>query len=84
MQYMMEFMLNRMFGFLDEYKTFLGGLVVFLTGLIGLIGHYYPDLGAPTMEVSDAVQRIGEGLAIWGIGHKFMKSKTPPVNPSAP
>lgn len=72
----------------DGVKTYIGcvgmmitGLVMFLTGLGGMVGYYYPEATLPAMEPDAAWKQMGEGcvaitLGFSGLGfaHKMDKA----------
>lgn len=51
-------------GFLDGYKTYIGGALI-ATGVF-LVQIGYPELG-------EAVRQFGEAISVVGIGHKLAK-----------
>jgi len=57
----------------DGYKTKVGGVGLILTGLVGLLGHLYPDQGLPTMEIESALTTISLGVTALGLGGKAEK-----------
>ena len=66
-------------GLLNGKKTYIGGVLIILPGIICLI-QMALDL-APLdlsnlskLAKSSCIQKIGEGLAAIGIGHKLVKS----------
>jgi ABC-type cobalamin transport system permease subunit len=59
---------------LDGRKTYLGGVGLILTGVVGLIGHIVPDMNLPKVSVDNALASISAGLAVFGIGHKIEKA----------
>lgn len=69
----------------DGYKTKAGGLGLILTGLVGLLGHLYPDQGLPTMELENVVTTVSAGFVALGLGGKAEKLKAAlEVKPNAP
>ncbi len=74
----MKFFLDLIFGklakSLDGYKTSIGGFGLILSGIVGLIGKYYPDANLPVMETDRAMEMIALGFAALGLGHKIEKS----------
>lgn len=59
----------------DGYKTIIGGVGLILTGLLGLLGQVYPDLGLPQMEIGTALVTLSSGMAALGLGGKAEKLK---------
>jgi len=90
---MKNWLINKILGYagrkLDGRKTYFGGagkilagVATMITGLVGLIGHIFPDQGLPAMEYETAAATIGagfyaaaSGLEGIGIGHKIEKSQ---------
>lgn len=61
-----------MLDFLDGSKTFLGGLI--------LIGGAAAGMAFGIVDPMTGITLVGQGLAVWGIGHKIeklMKSEKP-------
>ncbi|MEW6505534.1 MAG: hypothetical protein AB1457_16370 [Chloroflexota bacterium] len=58
---------------LDGYKTYIGGIGLIMLGVVRIIGHYWPDLGLPDGDPSQALDTIGLGLVALGIGRKADK-----------
>lgn len=73
------FFLSKLLAFLgrktDGYKTKVGGVGLILTGLVGLLGHLYPDQGLPTMELESVFTTISAGFVAIGLGGKAEKLK---------
>jgi hypothetical protein len=77
---------------LDGYKSYVGatgkalsGIVLIITGVIGLIGHFWPDLGFPAMDEETACgtivagwYMIASGLSTAGIKSAIQKTQTSP------
>jgi hypothetical protein len=77
---------------LDGKKTYIGGAVMILIGLVkiitaavGAVGNVTPDVGAEPMDIDlitttmeTGVGMIGAGLAALGLGHKIQKSGETP------
>ena len=59
----------------DGYKTKVGGVGLILTGLVGLLGHLYPDQGLPAMELESAITTVSAGFVALGLGGKAEKLK---------
>ena len=74
---MKYFLLDKLLRFigkrLDGYKTKIGGVGLMLTGLLGLLGHVYPDQGLPHMEIGTALVTLSSGMAALGLGGKAEK-----------
>jgi hypothetical protein len=59
---------------LDGYRTTIGAIGSILCGIVGLIGHFYPDSGLTDMDVEVALGFIIFGWGgLWGIGGKLEK-----------
>lgn len=59
----------------DGYKTKVGGVGLILTGLVGLLGHLYPDQGLPQMELESVFATVSAGFVALGLGGKAEKLK---------
>lgn len=71
------FFLGKLLAFLgrktDGYKTKAGGVGLILTGLVGLLGHLYPDQGLPAMELESVFTTVSAGFVALGLGGKAEK-----------
>jgi len=86
---MNDFILKLLAKYLNGYKTYIGtagkalaGCVSIITGVLGLIGNMYPDMGFEALTTEAAVGLIGAGFyaissAFQGLGvaHKIEKAK---------
>ena len=59
----------------EGYKTKAGGVGLFLLGIVGIMGHIWPDVGLPVQEWDIIVGEFAGGLAAFGIGAKVEKVK---------
>jgi hypothetical protein len=85
--------ISKLWGFLDGYKTKIGGTATFLAGLASLIAQLIPIIeGKDTalllafikgLPQDQAVLAMTAGLGIMGIGHKLDKVDAP-TTPSQP
>lgn len=75
MKFLVELVLGRVASALDGYKTKIGGVGLILIGVVGLIGHYWPDTGIKGMDIERALDSISLGIATLGLGHKAEKAK---------
>ena len=57
----------------DGKKTLIGGVGMILLGLVGLLGHFWPDMGLPVMEFDAAAGYVVGGFAALGLGGKLEK-----------
>lgn len=57
---------------LNGRKTWLGGLVLILTGIVRIVDWYQSGMTDVT-ALENAVTSIGAGLGVIGIGHKLVK-----------
>ncbi len=73
MNWIRDLIFNKIAKSLDGYKTTIGAVGLILTGVTGLIGHYWPDTGIPAMPIDSAVLTISSGVTALGIGHKMQK-----------
>jgi hypothetical protein len=71
-----DFVFGRVFGFIDGYKTYVFSAYLFMKGLFGLCGHYWPDVGFDSMPLQEAVHYMEAGTA--GICAKSAMAKTTP------
>lgn len=63
-------------GKLDGKKTWIGGISLILSALIGLVNIMFPELAISVPNgFEDVLNRFGEGMLGVGIGHKIMKAK---------
>lgn len=62
-------------GRLDGYKTTIGGIGLILSGLVGLLGHLFPEQGLPQMELETAFTTMAGGFVALGLGGKAEKLK---------
>jgi hypothetical protein len=74
MKFILDLILSRIFKSLDGYKTAIGGIGLILLGVVELVGHYYPDLGLPDVDIENALGNLSLGLATLGIGNKVEKA----------
>jgi len=88
--------LSYLAGKLDGKKTYFGGAVMMLigigtiiTGIVGIVGNMYADVGAPATDLDSAIKSMetggamfGAGLAAIGIGHKAEKILTAEPDPA--
>jgi hypothetical protein len=74
---MYNWMMDKTIGFvahkLDGKKTLIGGVGMILFGAVGMIGHYWPDLGLPAMEFDKGANMIISGFVVLGLGGKLQK-----------
>ena len=73
MDFMSEFIIGKVFKALDGYKVYLGGLGLIMVGVVGLIGHFYPDTGLKGMDIDSAMQSISLGVVTIGGRHTAKK-----------
>ena len=73
MNMIIEFLFGRIARALDGYKTTIGAVGLILLGVVGLIGHYWPDSGCPAMTPDSAMGSVAGGLVAMGIGGKMEK-----------
>ena len=59
----------------EGYKTKAGGVGLFLLGIVGIMGHIWPDVGLPVQEWDIIVGELAGGLAAFGIGGKIERVK---------
>lgn len=60
-------------GKLDGYKTIIGGVGLILGGLVGLLGHLFPDQGLPQQDLETAFTTMAAGFVALGLGGKAEK-----------
>ena len=77
---MKNFLLVKFLRFLgakmDGYKSFVGGAGMILTGVLGLLGHVFPDQeGLPKMDLDVCLGTISGGLYMIGNAHKQDKTR---------
>lgn len=73
MRFILNLIFGRIFKLLDGYKTMIGGVGLIVLGVIGLIGHYWPDLNLPAMDIDKAMTTMSLGFTALGIGGKIEK-----------
>ena len=73
MNMIVEFLFGRIARALDGYKTAIGAIGLILLGIVGLIGHYWPDSGCPAMTPDAAMGSIAGGFIAMGLGSKAEK-----------
>ena len=70
-------LLSKLFGWiggrLDGYKTIIGGVGLILTGVVGLIGHMFPDAGFPEQDMDFIFTQFSLGFVALGLGGKAEK-----------
>lgn len=74
---MKNFFFNKITGYagkkLDGYKTIIGGVGLILTGVVGIIGHMFPDSGLPAPEFEFIMGQFSLGFVALGLGGKAEK-----------
>jgi hypothetical protein len=73
MKFLFELLFGRIAKMLDGYKTTIGGIGLVLLGIVGMIGHYWPDSQCPPMDIDKAMGMIAGGFTALGIGGKLEK-----------
>ena len=68
--------IGKLAALLDGYKLYVVGTGFVLKGLLGLIGHYWPDSGLPAAEVTAATEDIMIGIGVWA-GKSAIKKSGP-------
>jgi len=59
---------------IDGYKMYVIGTGFILKGLLGLIGHYWPDSGFPVVDVKSATDDIMIGFGVYAGKSAIVKS----------
>jgi hypothetical protein len=57
--------LDKIAGALDGKKMYIIGTAFILKGLLGLIGHYWPDSGMPVVDVKVATDDMMIGFGMY-------------------
>lgn len=71
--WLLTFLLDKVAKSLDGYKTYIVGTVFILKGVLGLIGHYWPDIGVPGEDINRATDEIMLGIGWWSGRHAIAK-----------
>jgi uncharacterized membrane protein HdeD (DUF308 family) len=72
-KWVIEMLLGSVAKKLDGYTTKIGGIGSILSGIVGLLGHFFPDSGLVAMETEVAIGFIVTGWIALGIGNKLEK-----------
>lgn len=56
-------------------KTYISGVLSIVTGVVGLVGHFFAQDTQFAMDVDVAITLILTGLSVLGVGHKLDKLK---------
>ena len=65
---------GKIFKAIDGYKTYLFGFYLFMKGIFGLCGHYWPDMGFDALSVHDANNYIEAGVAAFCLKSAIVKT----------
>lgn len=74
MNWFIKLMVDKGAKALDGKKMYIIGTAFILKGLVGLIGHYWPDTGLIGADVNDSVENIMWGLGVFAGKSAIVKS----------
>ena len=72
--WLFEIILGKVARSIDGYKMYIVGTSFVLKGILGLIGHYWPDTGIPGDSITTATNEIMAGLGAFAGKSAIVKS----------
>lgn len=60
---------------MDGSKTYISGVLSIVTGVVGLVGHFFAQDTQFAMDVDVSIGMIITGLGLLGVGHKLDKMR---------